>query len=50
MSNPLPEFSDQLLPQIIQEILKASGIDFLEFKHYKHHKAKCHTVTQATKI
>ena len=49
ISNPLPKSSDQLSLQIIPEILKASGVDFLKFKHYKYHKAKCHTVTLATK-
>ena len=48
--NPLPESSDQLSPQSIQEIFKASGVDFSKFECYKHHKAKCHTLTQATKI
>ena len=30
-SNPLPQSSDQLSPQIIQETLKASGVDFSKF-------------------
>ena len=50
ISNPLPESSDQLSPQIIQEILKVSGVGFLKLKCYKHCKAKHHTVTQTTKI
>ena len=50
ISNPLPESSDQPSPQIIQEILKASGIEFLKFEHYKHCKAKCRTATKATKF
>ena len=50
ISTPCPESSDQLSPQIIQEILKASGVDFLKFEHYKCYKAKHHKVTQATKI
>ena len=50
ISNPLPDSSDQLSPQIIQEIFKASGVDFLKFESLKCHKAKCHTVNQATKI
>ena len=50
ISNPLPESPDQLSSQIIQEILKAKGVDFLKLECYKRHKAKCHTVTQATKI
>ena len=47
--DPLPDISDQLSPQIIQEILKASGLDFSKFKHYKQCKAKHHTATLATK-
>ena len=50
ISKLLPDSSDQLSPQIIQEILKASGVDFSKFEHYKHCKAKCHTATQATKV
>ena len=50
ISNPLPESSDKLSLQIIQEILKASGVDFSKFKCYKCHKAKFHAATQATKV
>ena len=46
--DPLPDISDQLSPQIIQETLKASGVDISKFKHYKQHKVKCHTATLAT--
>ena len=49
ISNPLPKSSDQLSPQIIQESLKASGVDIFKLECYKHCKAKCYTVTQATK-
>ena len=50
ISDPLSDISDQLSPQIIQEILKASGVDLFKFEFYKHCKAKCHAATQATKI
>ena len=50
ISASLPDISDQLSPQLFQEILRASGVDFSKFDCYKHDKAKCHTVTQATKI
>ena len=50
ISHLLPHPSDQLSPQVIQEILKASGVVFSKFQHYKCHKAKCHTATQATKV
>ena len=47
----LPDISDQLSPQLIQEMLKASGVDFSKFKHVINVKRqKCNTVTQATKI
>ena len=48
ISNLLPDPSDQLSPQVIQEILKASGVDFSKFQCYIHHKAKRHTTTQST--
>ena len=47
--NPLPDISDQLSLQIIQEILKASGVDFLKFEHCKCCKVQCHASPQATK-
>ena len=47
---PLPDTSNQLSPQIIQEIWKAIGVDFSKFECYKHCKVKCHIATQATKI
>ena len=45
----LPDTSDQLSPQIVQEILKDSGVDFSKFEQYRHCKAKCHTAMQVTK-
>ena len=48
--DPLPNISDQLLPQIFQEILKASGVGFSKFECYKHHKAKCHTCPRLLKL
>ena len=36
ISDPLPEISEQLSLQIIQEILIASGVDFSKFECYKH--------------
>ena len=48
--NPLPDISDQLSPQIIQEVFKASGVDFSQFKYYKCCKAQYHTSPQATKL
>ena len=44
---PLHDISNQLLPQIIQEILKASAVDFSKFECYKCCKAKCLTAPQA---
>ena len=35
ITNPMPEMSDQLSPQLVQEILKAIGIDMSKFEHYK---------------
>ena len=46
----LADSSDQLSPQIIQEILKASGVNFSKFICWKCGKAKCHTATQVTKV
>ena len=37
ISDPLPDISDQLSPQIIWEILTASGVEFSKFEHYKWH-------------
>ena len=50
ISAPLPDTSDQLSPQIIQDILKARGVDFSKSRCYKLHNVKCHTATKATKI
>ena len=47
ISNLLPDPSDQLSPQVIQEILKACGVDFSKFQCCK---GKCNTTTQATKV
>ena len=41
--NPMPDISDQLSPKIIQEVLKASGVDFSKCKHYKQCKTLCQT-------
>ena len=36
MSNSMPEISTQLQsPQIVQEILKANGVDISKLEHYK---------------
>ena len=35
ITNPIPEISDQLSPQLAPEILKASGINISKFEHYK---------------
>ena len=32
LMNPIPEILDQLSPQLVQEILKASGIDIFKFE------------------
>ena len=48
--NPLPDISEQLSSQIIQEVLKPSGVDFSKFKCYKHHKVQCHNYLRLTKI
>ena len=37
--SPMLDIPDQLSPQIIQEVLKASGVDFSKFEHYKQSKA-----------
>ena len=33
--NLMPDISDKLLPQIIQEVLNSSDVDILKFKCYK---------------
>ena len=33
--NSMPDISDQLSPQIVQEILKANGVDISKFECYK---------------
>ena len=50
ISNLLPDSSDTLSSDVIQEILKASGVDFSKFQHYKHHKSKHHTPTHDTRV
>ena len=50
ISISLPDISNQLSPQLIWEILRASGVDFSKLECYKCHKAKCHSATQATKM
>ena len=50
ISNLLPEPSEQLSPQIIQEILKPSGVHFSKFQCYKCCKAKHQTASQTTKV
>ena len=42
MSASLPDISDQLSPQSIQEILKVNRVDFSKFECYKCCKTKCH--------
>ena len=37
--NPMSDISDQLSPQIIQAVLKASGVHVLKFEWYKPCKA-----------
>ena len=37
------DISDQLSPQITQEVLKAIGVDISKLKCYKQCKALCHT-------
>ena len=48
--NLLPDISDQLSSQIIQDVLKAIGVDFLKFGCYKHHRVQHDTSSQATKL
>ena len=48
--NPMPDISDHLSPQIIQEVLKASCLDFSKFRCYKQCKVQCHTSPQASKL
>ena len=50
ISNPMPDISDQLSPQIIQEVPKANGVDILKLEHYKQCKAHYQTSPQATKL
>ena len=33
ITNPTPETSDQLSPQLVQEMLKAIGVHMSKFKH-----------------
>ena len=50
ISNSVPDISDQLSPQIIQEILKASSVDISKFECYMQCKVLCQTSAQATKL
>ena len=50
ITNPTPENSDQLSPQCVHEILKASGVDMSTFEHYKRCKALYQTSTQTTEL
>ena len=50
ISNLLPDPSEQLSPQVIQKILKATCVDVSKFHLYKCCKAKYHTSTQATQV
>ena len=50
ITNPMPEISDQLSPQLVQEILKASGVDMSKFEHYKKCKALHQTSAQCTEL
>ena len=45
VSNPLLESSDQLSPQVIQETLKASSVDFPKFKITTSHIWPCQSGT-----
>ena len=42
------DISDQQSPQIVQEILNASGVDISKFEHYKWCKELYQTLAQAT--
>ena len=50
ISNSIPDISDQLSPQIVQEILKASDVDISKFELNKQCKALCLTSARATKL
>ena len=50
ITNPTPETSDQLLPQLVHEILKASGVDISKFECYKRCKALCQASSQSTEL
>ena len=50
ITNPSPDISDQLSPQLVQEILKASGADLSKFEHYKRCKVLSQTSTQSTEL
>ena len=46
----MPDIPDQLSPQIVQEILKISGVDISKFVCYKWCKALDQTSAQATRM
>ena len=46
----MAEISDQLSPQLVQETLKASGVDMSKFECYKKCKALHQTSTQPTEL
>ena len=50
ISNSMPDISDQLSLQIVQEVLKTSGVDISKFKLYKLCKALLQTSAQPTKL
>ena len=50
ITNPMSEISDQLSPKLVQEILKASGVDISTFEYYKKCKALHHISTQSTEV
>ena len=50
ISNSMPDILEQLSPQIVQEILKASGVDISKFEHYKQCKPLHQLSAQTTKL
>ena len=50
ISNPMVTFQTKLSPQIIQEVLKASGVDISNFEQYNWHKVLHQSSAQATEL
>ena len=50
ISNLLPDPSEKTFNTNYPRNLKACGVDFSKFQHFKHCKAKCQTATQVTKV